>query len=147
MRAQKPTTVGQALDGYEADLKTRGGDTGNVSRVRPRLPAGLRDKMVALLTSHDLRKWRDSLAKTLAAATVNRTCAAFKAALNLVADHEERIVSRRPWETGLATIPDAEQSRNVILLEPTVRQIIAAAPRIALSLACWWRSRPSPALA
>jgi integrase len=108
-------------------LKTRAGDTGNVTRIRPHLPAGLRDKVVALLTSHDLRKWRDSLPKTLAPATVNRTCAAFKAALNLVADHDERIVSRRTWETGLATIPDAEQSRNVILPEATVRQIIAEA--------------------
>ena len=123
----KPTTVRQALNSYEADLKTRGGDTGNVTRVRPHLPAGLRDKVVALLTSHDLRKWRDSLAKTLAAATVNRTCAAFKAALNLVADHDERVLNRRAWETGLATIPDAEQSRNVILPETTVRQIIAEA--------------------
>jgi integrase len=123
----KPTTVRQALNSYEADLKTRGSDTGNVTRVRPHLPAGLRDKVVALLTSQDLRKWRDSLARTLAAATVNRTCAAFKAALNLVADHDERIVNRRAWETGLATIPDAEQSRNVILPETTVRQIIAEA--------------------
>ena len=46
---------------YEADLKISGGDTGNVARVRPHLPAGLRDKVVALLTSQDLRKWRDSL--------------------------------------------------------------------------------------
>jgi integrase len=125
--SQKPATVGQALDSYEADLMTRGGDTGNVTRIRPHLLAGLLDKVVALLTSRDLRKWRDDLAKTLAPATVNRTCAAFKAALNLVADHDERIVSRRAWETGLATIPDAEQSRNVILPEAAVRKIIAVA--------------------
>jgi len=125
--SQKPATVGQALDSYEADLQTRGGDTGNVTRVRPHLPAGLLDKIVALLTSRDLRKWRDALAKTLAPATVNRTCTALKAALNLAADHDERITSRRAWETGLATIPDAEQSRNVILPEATIRQIIAEA--------------------
>jgi len=40
-----------------------------------------------------------------------------KAALNLAADQDERIASRRAWETGLASIPDAEQSRNVILPE------------------------------
>jgi hypothetical protein len=34
-----------------------------------------------------------------------------------------------PWETGLASIPDAEQSRNVILPENTIRLIIAAAYR------------------
>ncbi len=123
----KPITVAQALKSYEQDLKTRGGDAGNVSRVKAHLRHGLRDQAVTLLSSRELRRWRDSLAKTLASATVNRTCAAFKAALNLVADHDERIVNRRAWETGLATIPDAEQSRNVILPETTVRQIIAEA--------------------
>jgi integrase len=102
-----------------------------VTRLRPHLPAGLHDKVVPLLTSRDLRKWRDGLAKTLAPATVNRTCAAFKAALNLVADHDERIVSRRAWEAGLATIPDAEQSRNVVLPEAKIRQIIAEAHKLS----------------
>src|SRR6202043_4129730 len=73
------------------------------------------------------RNWRDGLTKTLAAATVNRTTTGLKAALNLAAEHDERITNRRAWETGLATIPDAEQSRNVILSEVAVRQIIAAA--------------------
>jgi len=41
----KPATLGQALDAYEADLKTRGGDIGNVARVRMHLPAGLLDKV------------------------------------------------------------------------------------------------------
>jgi integrase len=123
----KPVTVGQALDSYEADLKTRGGDIGNVARVRMHLPAGLRDKPVTLLASRELRRWRDGLAKTLAPATVNRTCTGLKAALNLAAEHDERITNSRAWETGLASIPDAEQTRNVILPEPAVRQIIAAA--------------------
>lgn len=60
---QRPATVGEALDLYEADLKPRGGDAGNVARVRAHLPAGLREKAVALLTSRELRKWRDSLVK------------------------------------------------------------------------------------
>jgi integrase len=80
-----------------------------------------------LLTSRELRRWRDGSAKGLAPATVNRTCAAFKAALNLAADHDERIASRRAWETGLASIPDAEQSRNVILSEGVIRGIISEA--------------------
>jgi integrase len=125
----KPITVKEALDSYESDLKTRGGDTGNVTRVRAHVPPGLRDKAVVLLTARELRKWRDDAAETLAPSTVNRTCAAFKAALNLAADHDERIANRRAWETGLATIPDAEQSRNVILPEPIVRRIIAEAHR------------------
>jgi integrase len=56
-----------------------------------------------------------------------RTCAAFKAALNLATEHDERIANRRVWETGLASIPDAGQSRNVILSESTVRKLIEEA--------------------
>jgi integrase len=123
----KPATVAEALGAYEADLKTRGGDAGNVNRVRMHLPARLLDKTIALLTSRELRGWPDSLAKQLAAATVNRTTTGLKAALNLAAEHDERIANRRAWEAGLASIPDAEQSRNVILDEAAVRWIIAEA--------------------
>jgi integrase len=58
-------------------------------------------------------------------ATVNRTTNALKAALNLAAEHDERIVTRRAWETGLASIHDAEESRNVILDEQAIRAVIA----------------------
>jgi len=125
--AARPATVDEALVNYQADLETRGADVGNVARVRVHLPARLLNKAVGLLNSAELRKWRDSLAKTLAPSTVNRTTTGLKAALNLAADHDERIANRRAWENGLASIPDAEQSRNVILPELTVRQIIAAA--------------------
>src|SRR6516162_551819 len=110
-KSAEPTAVGQALDRYEADLKTRGGDLGSVTRVRAHLTKPLAGKMVPQLTVRDLRSWRDSLIDIVAPATVNRTCAALKAALNRAADQDERIVSRRAWEIGLATIPDAERSR------------------------------------
>jgi integrase len=42
----------------------------------------------------------------------------------LAANHDERIPSRRAWETGLASIHDAEESRNVILPETAIRAII-----------------------
>src|SRR5439155_16066703 len=87
--ARQNRRLGEALDSYEADLKTRGADTGNVTRIRCHLPARLRDKAIALLSSGELRKWRDGLAKTLAPATVNRTCTAVKAALNLATDQDE----------------------------------------------------------
>src|SRR5690242_20070693 len=119
--AGRPITVGEALTAYEADLRTRGGEIANAKRLGPHLPPALKDKPVALLAAGDLRRWRDRLAKTLAPSTVNRTCAALKAALNLAADHDERITNRQAWGTGLAAIPDAEQSRNVILDESTVR--------------------------
>jgi integrase len=123
----KPVTVARALDRYESDLKTRGGDVANVARIRVNLTDALTNKGIALLTARDLRNWRDGLAKRLAPATVNRTAGALKAALNLVADHDERIVSRQPWDMGLATIPDAEESRNIILPEAVVHTIIAKA--------------------
>jgi integrase len=123
----RPATVALALDRYEADLKTRGGDVANVARVRFHVSDALASKRVALLVSRDLRSWRDTLARRLAPATVNRTSTSLKAALNLAADSDERIMSRQAWEIGLATIPDAEESRNVILSEESVRAIIARA--------------------
>ena len=95
--------------------------------VRAHLYDALANKRVALLTARDLRQWRDGLAKHLAPASVNRSAGALKAALNLVADHDERIASRQPWDIGLATIPDAEESRNVILPETVVHAIIREA--------------------
>jgi len=120
-------TIAKALDQYQADLEIRGGDTGNVARVRAHLPDALAGKIVALVTTRDLRLWRDGLAKELAPATVNRTANGLRAALNLLADHDERIPSRRAWETGLASLHDAEESRNVILAEATIRTIIGKA--------------------
>jgi integrase len=117
-------TVSRALDRYEADLRTRGGDVANVARVRVHLPETLGNKRVSFLSAGDLRSWRDGLVKTLAAATVNRTATALKAALNLIADQDERITSRRAWDVGLATICDAEESRNVILAEGVIHTII-----------------------
>lgn len=123
------TTLAQALDVYEADLKTRGGDAGNVERLRRHIPLHLLKKAIPSLTAADLRDWRDGLCKSRAAATVNRTCNAFKAALNLAADRDEAILTRNAWEKGLASLPDAEEARNVILPEATIKKIIAAAYR------------------
>jgi integrase len=127
----RPIRVGEALEAYEADLRTRGADVGNVARVQVHLAPDLRGMAVALLAARDLRRWRDGLIKILAPSTVNRTCTALKAALNLVADHDERIANRRAWETGLGTIPDAEKSRNVILSDADIRWIIAEAQALS----------------
>ena len=120
-------TLAAALNQYEADLKTRAGDTSNVARVRSHMPEKLREKLVEDLTEIELKHWRDQLASKLAPATVNRTSTVLKAALNLTANLDRRITSRRPWEIGLATLPGAEQSRNVILSDDAVRSLVAAA--------------------
>jgi hypothetical protein len=72
-------TIAEALDRYEADLRVRAGDVGNVARVKAHLPVGLARKSVALVTTRELRSWRDGLADGLAPATVNRTTNALKA--------------------------------------------------------------------
>src|SRR5690348_5800033 len=94
-------TVDDAVKQYEADLRTRGGDAGNASRLRGHLGAALLQRPVALLSTAELRRWRDALAKKLAAASVNRVATVFKAALNHAADQDERILSRRAWKVGL----------------------------------------------
>src|ERR1700726_3125907 len=81
---------------------------------------------VMALGFQEMRVWRDGLAVRLAPATVNRTSAVFKADLNLAAARDMRITSQRAWETGPASIADAEESRNIILPEEQVRSVIAA---------------------
>lgn len=125
--AAEALTLAQAIDRYEADLKMRGGDLGNVGRVRAHLPPALVRKPLSLLGTRDLRGWRDGLAGRLAPASINRTCTVLKAALNLAADHDEGITNRRAWETGLASLPDAEEARNVILPDDQVRQLVERA--------------------
>ena len=123
----QPLSLTGVLDRYQADLKLRDGDLGNVGRVRAHLPQALARKPLTLLAVRDLRGWRDGLAASLAPASINRTCTVLKAALNLAADHDERITSRRAWETGLASLPDAEEARNIILPDDQIRQLVAHA--------------------
>jgi integrase len=52
----------------------------------------------------------------------------------VAADPEQRISNRQPWEAGLATIPDAEESRNVILSEEVIRRLLAEADRHSAEL-------------
>jgi integrase len=126
LHGAEPATVAEAIDAYEADIKTRGGDLGNVARLRAHLPTKLGAKQVAELTVRDLRAWRDGLVADRKPATVNRTSTAFKAALNLAAENDARISARRAWQTGLAPLPDAEESRNVILPDDQVCAIVSS---------------------
>ena len=123
----KPVTVADALDNYSIDLKTRGGDVANVARVLTHLPNALRSKPVVLLTADELRRWRNALTKTLALGSVNRIINALRAALNLAADTDKRLVSRQAWQVGLKAIRDAVEARNVILPAETIRRIVAEA--------------------
>jgi hypothetical protein len=76
-------TVTEALGAYEADLKARGGDTGNVGRIRHHLPVALASKTVATLAARDFKPWRAALTKAgLTPAAINRSNGVLKAALN-----------------------------------------------------------------
>jgi integrase len=124
-------TVTEALDAYEADLKARDGDVGNVGRIRHHLPVALASKTVATLVARDFQQWRAALTKAgLTPAAINRSNGVLKAALNHAAAHDERIGNARAWERALANIPDAAESRNVILDEQTIRAIIASANQV-----------------
>jgi len=80
------------------------------------------------LTVDDLRDWRDGLRRR--PASINRICTVLKAALNLAASKDTRL-SSRAWEVGLATIPDAEEARNVILRDADVLALIDEARAFA----------------
>jgi site-specific recombinase XerD len=123
------TTVSVALDDYEANLKRRGQDAANVARIRRHLTDALAAKPVEAVTSKEWERWRDRLA--MKPASINRTCRALRAALNLAAKHN-RNLDPHNWRTGLASLPDAEESRNVILDQGTVSALVTAAHQESL---------------
>jgi hypothetical protein len=131
VEAGRPITLGEALDAYATNLGARGGLAGNVSRVRHHLPPALLSKPVALLTSRELERWRDSLTAKLKPATVNRTTRILKAACNLAHGHDEqRITNVNAWKLGLKSLPDAHRPRNVILTDRQTLALITAARAI-----------------
>lgn len=119
-------TVADALDRYADDLATRGGDKGNVTRLRSNLSPALLKRPVGLLDVTELRKWRDAAAKRMAPASVNRLATILKAVLNLAAAKDARL-STRPWEIALAALPEATAANNVVLPEAMIRQLVQAA--------------------
>jgi integrase len=130
--AGKLATVAEAVTAYEESLKLRGADIGNVGRIRFHLPPSLAGKSVATLAARDFKPWRAALTKAgLAAASANRSSSVLKAALNYAAAHDERIGNARAWESGLASIPDAVEARNIILDEPTIRAVVTGAYRVS----------------
>jgi integrase len=127
----RPVTVAEAIDLYEADLRARGGDPRNASQVRGHVPAALATRLVGVLTATELKRWRNGLlAKGMIASSVNRTRTRLRAALNLVATHDERIGNSRAWKIGLANLPDAHRARDVALTDTEVLRLIECARAI-----------------
>ena len=122
----KLVTVAEALDHYAADLRARGGDPVNAQRVRNHLTPPLAAKAVALLTSRELRAWRDQLATKVGPATVNRITKVAKAALNLARRDDLRI-SDDAWRSSLAALPDSQRPRNIVPSDTVINAIVAGA--------------------
>jgi integrase len=121
----RPATVGESIDNYESDLSARGADKRNATMVRFNLPDTLKAKAVALLTEKELRTWRNGLVKRgLTPATADRVGRSLKAALNLAAADDPRIVNVKAWTNGLKRLPDSETARNVILPDATVCTVV-----------------------
>jgi integrase len=126
-----PLTVDAALKAYKRDLEARSANPYNAEWPRQHLTPVLIAKPVQLLAATELKKWRDGLLGTIAPATINRLCRCLGAALELAAKHDnERIKNRQAWEIGLACLPGAQHSRNVILSDDEVRAFIADAYRL-----------------
>lgn len=120
-----PLSVDGALTAYEADLTARSSNPYNAQWPRVHLTSVLRSKPVALLTSNELQKWRDGLLTKMAPSTINRLCGCLCAALELAAQHDQRIQNKRAWDIGLGALPDAQEARNVILSDDEVRKFVA----------------------
>jgi integrase len=133
----RPATVADALDAYERDLATRGGALANARVVRKLIPATLLARPVGILNFHELRHWRDGLLDPRKASSVNRTCKALKAALNLTAVHDPRIGNAAVWRNALTGLPDAHTARRVGLPEGDVRALVGAAHAVDPSLGLW----------
>lgn len=125
-----PLTVDAALTAYEADLKARSSNPYNAQWPRKHLTSVLLAKPVALLASTELQKWRDGLLTKMARSTINRLSGCLCAALELAAQHDQRIQNKRAWDVGLAALPDAQEARNVVLSDPEVRALVENAYRL-----------------
>jgi integrase len=122
-----PITVDGALKAYRCDLEAREANPYNADWPRLHLTSALLAKPVALLTSTELKKWRDSLLGTMAPSTINRLCRCLCAALEQAAQHDKRVQNRDAWETGLAGLPNAQEARNVVLSDHKVLEFVATA--------------------
>jgi integrase len=138
-----PSTWARALDDYEADLKTRGGNTANATHVRGHLTCSalaLLAKPVALLTAAELKRWRNALVKEVEdnkdkevatglrkKSSVVRLLKSARASLNFAANHDPRIANRNAWRVGLGEVPDDYEPVDQVQPDRIVLRIVAEA--------------------
>jgi integrase len=125
-------TVGQAIDDYEADLKARSQSKFskyNATALRYHLKdTPLYKQPVALLEKKALADLRNGLVSSgLKPSTADRLGKSFKAAMNLAAKHDPRIINGKVWAEGWALLPDSSTPRNIILSDAVVIAIVQKA--------------------
>ena len=132
-----PSTWARAIDDYEEDLKTRDGAVSNATHVRFHLRdyPELLNKHVALLTTAELRRWRNNLVKHFEKnkrkqSSVARLLKSTKASLNLAASQDSRIQNREAWRVGLGGLTDTYDPIDRVQPDTIVHQIIIEADRL-----------------
>jgi hypothetical protein len=140
--AGRPATVADAVAAYERDLIARGGSVANAGRIRKHLTPTLAAKPAGLLTARELAAWRDGLlAGGMKSATAVRLAKATKAALNLAARRDPRILNRAAWRDGLGGLAETTR-RATCSASMTVRFAPSLAPLTRSTGLLAYTSRP-----
>jgi hypothetical protein len=130
---ERPLTVAEALDQYEADLKAHNQNPDNATTLRGHMKPAFAARPVTLLTAKEVYKFRTGLLATgVKPSTANRYMHSLCAALSLAARLDERIANTRAWK--LKALPDTSEADHVnavILTEPQVHASIRAAYELA----------------
>jgi len=127
--ADRPASIRESISAYETDLSGRGRNSYNARLVLAHLPAHLAEQPLSLVTSKQLRSWRDALIKDgMLPATVNRTLKPAHAAFNLAAKLDARVAANaQAWKTGLEMLPNTVTARDAVLSDKQVLAVVRAA--------------------
>jgi integrase len=134
--ADRPATIGEALTAYESDLTGRDRNAYNARLVRSHMPEHLLSQPLSLVTSKQLRTWRDGLIKGgMRGITLNRVMKPAHASFNLAAKLDKRVAANREaWKVGLEALPNTVTAREAVLADAQVLRVIAAAYDVSPAL-------------
>src|SRR5262249_56489124 len=104
--------------------------------VRPPRPPNLVAQPLSLVTSKQLRGWRDALIKGgMLPATVNRVLKPARAAFNLAAKLDPRVAANaQAWTVGLEAFRNTVKAREAVLADAQVQRVVAAAYDVSPAL-------------
>jgi hypothetical protein len=126
-------TIVEALNAYRADLIGRGREPYNADWVRAHMLQHLLVQPLSIVTSKQLRDWRDGLIRAgMLPATANRILKVAKAAFVLAGKTDARIVANaQAWQIGFETFSGATTARDAVLTEAQVLAVVAAAYEVS----------------